>query len=348
MSETLKLFATGFVGAVTALVLLLGVRAMADGNPATDGVPRVIHYSGTLEHDGSAVNASATMQFRVFDGNTEVWTETQSVQVFAGRFSVLLGSTTPASAQALATAIGNADDLYLGITLKSPDGDVVLTNRQRFTPAPFSLWTTAAANFKVAGEVTQRLTVNGGDVTEAMDGFTLRLKSGGQTLLADGNEIDSNDHIYLNANSKNGVIAGGNLRMRGYDFTMVPNDPVPRGDGGRALVQYTDEVLVVNFDGDFAGGTEVDSNLNVTGTLQSGALTVNGAIASNNMSCRSGCANVARVEPPGGMVFGDWRGQAFCPANMYVCGIEQKVEGNQGSDSDDTAVNSVAVYCCPF
>jgi hypothetical protein len=337
MNETLKMFATGFVGAVTAFVLFVGVGALADGNPATDGVPRTIHYSGTLERDGAATNGAATMVFRVYDGSSEVWSETQAVQVYAGRFSVLLGSTTLVSAKNLETAINNADDLYLGITLKTDQGDVVLTNRQRFTPAPFALWSTAATNFKVAGEVTQRLTVNGGDVTDALDGFTLRLKNGNQTLVADGNEIDSNDTLYLNSNSKGGVVTGGNLRMKGYDFTIVPNDPAPRGDGGRALVHYAGDTLVVNFESDFAGGTKVDSNLNVTGTFESG-----------KMSCRDGCADVQWVEPPGGMAFGDWRGRRYCPARFYVCGMEQKVEGDQGSGGDDTAVNSVAMLCCPF
>jgi hypothetical protein len=45
--------------------------------------------------------------------------------------------------------------------------------------------------------------------------------------------------------------------------------------------------------------------------------------------------------------WGTWRGAAFCPENHYVCGIEQKVEPQQGN-GDDTAVNGVRVYCCPL
>jgi len=346
MNETFKLFATGFVGAVVALVLVIGVRALADGNPATDGVPRLIHYTGTLEKDGGVVNATLPMTFRVYDGNTEVWSETQTVQVFSGRFSVLLGSTTAQSAKNLETTIDNADDLSLGITLSSDGADVVLTNRQRFTPAPMALWTTAAANFKVAGEVNGGLTINGGD----NDGTyaTLKLKSGPQTLLADGN-----DHLYLNLNSLKGVITGSNLQMRGTDFTIVPADPAPRGDGGRALVLAATDRLIVNYGGDFAGGTEVNSNLKVSGTLDSGATTINGNLtahgtfASDRMTCRSGCADVQWIEPPGSGGWGYWRGQRYCPANFYVCGLEQKVEAPQG-DSDDTAMNAVAMLCCPF
>jgi hypothetical protein len=351
MNETLKLFVTGFVGAVTAFVMFVGVQAVADGNPATDTVPRLVHYTGTLERDGAAVNGTIAMTFRVYDGSTEVWSETQNVQVYAGRFSVLLGSTSAQKATALETAIDNADDLYLGITLATDAGDVALTNRQRFTPAPMALWTTAATNFKVAGQVNGGLTVSGSD----NDGTVaiLKLKNGDQTLLADGNEVDSNGTLYLNGNSKYGVIAGGDLRMRGTDFTIVPNDPAPRGDGGRALVQDTNEVLVVNYGADFAGGTRVASNLNVTGSVESGAATVNGNLtahgtfSSDRMNCRSGCADVQRIEPPGTASWGYWRGWKFCPANFYVCGIEQKVEDSQG-ESDDTGMNGLAMLCCPF
>ena len=352
MSETLKLFVTGFVGAVTAFVLFVGVRALADGNPATDSVPRLVHYTGTLERDGAAVNGALSMTFRVYDGATEAWSETQSVQVYAGRFSVLLGAASAQSAKNLETAIDNADDLYLGITLAADGGDVVLTNRQRFTPAPMALWTTAATNFKVAGQVNGGLVVSGSDNDGTV--AALKLKNGDQTLLADGNEIDSNGPLYLNANSKNPVYLGGNAVVKGYDVQIVPNDPAPRGDGGRALVQEPGEVLTVNYGGEFAGGVKVSSSLRVTGALESGALTANGdltahgALVSDKMNCRYGCADVGWVEAPGGMSFGSWRGRAYCPANFYVCGLEQKVEGNQGADSDDTAVNSVAILCCPF
>jgi hypothetical protein len=53
------------------------------------------------------------------------------------------------------------------------------------------------------------------------------------------------------------------------------------------------------------------------------------------------------VAAPGAAPWGTWKGPAFCPANYFVCGIEQKVEVQQGN-GDDTAVNGVRVYCCPL
>jgi hypothetical protein len=53
------------------------------------------------------------------------------------------------------------------------------------------------------------------------------------------------------------------------------------------------------------------------------------------------------ISPPGPGLWGTWHGPAFCPDNHYACGIEQKVEPQQGN-GDDTAMNAVRVYCCPL
>jgi hypothetical protein len=54
------------------------------------------------------------------------------------------------------------------------------------------------------------------------------------------------------------------------------------------------------------------------------------------------------VAVDGGAPWGDWRGATFCPDDHYVCGIEQKVELVQGTNRDDTAVNDLKLWCCPF
>ena len=54
-----------------------------------------------------------------------------------------------------------------------------------------------------------------------------------------------------------------------------------------------------------------------------------------------------RIEVNGGAGWGSWREASYCPANYYVCGLSQRVEGNQGR-GDDTALNSVALECCPL
>jgi len=141
----------------TVLITAIGVHA--DGDPTTDAVPRLIPYQGVLERDGQAISGNVDMVFTLYDGESgpEVWSETQTVSVYQGRFSVLLGGVSPQSSASLVTAVGNADDLHLGVSVDDGSGAVVLTNRKRFYPAAYALWTTAATDLSVAGS----LTVNG-------------------------------------------------------------------------------------------------------------------------------------------------------------------------------------------
>lgn len=54
-----------------------------------------------------------------------------------------------------------------------------------------------------------------------------------------------------------------------------------------------------------------------------------------------------RIEVDGGARWGSWREASYCPPNYYVCGLSQRVEGRQVR-GDDTALNSVALECCPL
>ena len=239
-----KTLAIAIGSSVATALLVTALTAYADGNPSTDQVPKLIPYQGTLEKDGTGVTGQVPMTFSLFDGSaatTAAWTEKQTVNVFAGRFLAMLGATSATSATNLAKTLTNADDVYLAVTLNTGSGDVPLSNRQRFLPTPYSLWTTASTNFK----------------TNSVD-------------------APSGVPLTLNAGTKTEVQVGGNLRLRGYDVTFSPLDAGPRGDGGRAVVQDTGDTLALNFNGDFAGGVRVDGAVNVPGNLTVGtSLSVN-------------------------------------------------------------------------
>ncbi len=409
--NTLVLVVTWLASACFTTLLIFSLRAFADGNPATDTVPRLVPYQGTLEKDGNAFNGQIDMVFRIYDGaaaTTAAWEETQTVTVYAGRFSVLLGSTSAASASNLATVMTAADDQYLGITLVTADGETALGNRQRFVPMPYALWSTAATHFRIGGDLTLggkvagHLNVygpdinftshpergNGGRALVHYDSDSLVLNfngdfSGGvqvssntrivgqdndgtnaalrvangttQVMLLDGNEIDAvgegNLDLWLNNNSTGAVRVGHDLRVGG--ILNVGGTDLRLAEQ-RALVRTAGDGLIINPAAEFGAGTAIESDLSVSGALSvnadttlSGDLSVDGAITGGHFACRDTACGAQVLDVAGGMGWGSWQGWTRCPANTYVCGLEQRVEGSQG-DNDDTAVNDIQILCCPF
>ena len=148
--------------------------AHADGDPATDAVPRLLPYQGQLELDGQPVNATGAnalhIGFLLFDGadaEAHVYRQDLVIQVYSGRFTATIGptGTNPAGEEVpIDRIITNADDLYLGMILLGnpgdPDDDIALSNRQRIHASPYAMWTTAATDLNVA-----RALVVGGNAT---------------------------------------------------------------------------------------------------------------------------------------------------------------------------------------
>jgi len=93
------------------------------------------------------------------------------------------------------------------------------------------------------------------------------------------------------------------------------------GDGGRALVHDTGDTLVVNKDGDFAGGTRVEGDtlvqggLNVAGNASAAALAVSGNVNAGSLTV-GGVTNA--FVPRGAILM--WSGtRASIPAGWALC-----------------------------
>ena len=56
---------------------------------------------------------------------------------------------------------------------------------------------------------------------------------------------------------------------------------------------------------------------------------------------------IKRVNVNGGGSWGSWERPSYCPENYFVCGLRQRVERSQGK-GDDTALNDIALECCPL
>ncbi len=157
MRQNYSALSMAILSSVITAVLISSVFAIADGNPATNDVPKLIPYRGTLEKDGVPFHGSIDMTFKLYDGadaTEPVWQESQSVNVFNGKFSVLLGITAGEDGDDnLWNVITNADKLYMEVSVNTGSGDVTLGNRQRFLPVPYAAWTTASTDFHIGNNL---------------------------------------------------------------------------------------------------------------------------------------------------------------------------------------------------
>lgn len=183
---------------IACLIGALANHAHADGDPATDAVPRMIPYQGILEIDGMPVDATGAdaipIRFALYDrpdGNEPVYAQRIDVEVYRGRFTATIGPTDD-TGRPIERVVRAADGLTLGMTLlgdpDDPNDDIEMANRQRLMATPYALWTTSAANFTVAADLTVdgdlRMSGGtldlGGGVLRGVSGFEgdLRLTNG--------------------------------------------------------------------------------------------------------------------------------------------------------------------------
>jgi microcystin-dependent protein len=98
------------------------------------GVPNTLNYQGTLTNNtGEPVTGSKTIVFKLYNvvsGGTALWTETKTVTVTNGNFSVVLGSTTPLTADKF------TGDTWIGIKVGT---DAEMAPRQKLTSVAYAL-----------------------------------------------------------------------------------------------------------------------------------------------------------------------------------------------------------------
>ena len=160
-----------------------------------------LSVQGTIQNfNGSAVdNGLYDVIFKLYTtdaGGAAVWSETQSVQVTGGVYSVLLGSVTPLTASFDQT-------YYLGITLP---GGPELTPRSRLTSSPYALSLIGQSNiFPSTGAV-------GAGTTTPTAGYQMHVKAvtGDGKLLVEGEN-----------NAKIDLKKGANTASITYDGTAI-------------------------------------------------------------------------------------------------------------------------------
>lgn len=246
--RSLRSAAAALALAAGGLAVGISVTSHADGDPATDGVPRVIPYQGVLELDGAPYNGDVEIIFTLHpasSGAATLWTETQSVSVYNGTFSVSLGTVAPIAATLLA-----ADSLWIGLNV---DG-VAMANRQRITPVPYALWSAQSSDFTVARDarVERNLSVIGTStvtgLTTANGGLTvagsLTLPTGSLTsaMLADGTvaNADLANNAVNSAKIADGAIATADLADGAVNSAKIADGAVNSADIADNSITRTD------------------------------------------------------------------------------------------------------------
>lgn len=197
-------------GSLTTALLLLTTGALASGDPSTDDVPRYVPYRGVLSHDGVPFTGGASLMLRLYDGAAAVdavWSERQTVNCYAGEFTALLGSGTGDGVAALSTVLAAAKDLYLGVSVVTPGGEVPLTERKRLVPLPYAAWAAEGTDFLVGDQLVlaSSKTVDAG----AADGVVVVRDDSAETLAMDGDELASTAKLTVGPTSGATRVEGG-------------------------------------------------------------------------------------------------------------------------------------------
>ena len=143
-----------------ALSLLVAGTARAD-------VPGLLSEDGYLtDASGAAANGTFTMTFSVYDsasGGNRLWTETQTVVVSAGYFSVTLGEIA-----ALPADLTTAAHLFVGLSVGT---DPEMSPRQSIVSVPYALAANVALD--VTGNIhPSSVTINGQVVIDGSGNWT--------------------------------------------------------------------------------------------------------------------------------------------------------------------------------
>jgi hypothetical protein len=138
-------------------------------------VPATINYQGVVaDSSGTLLGASAAINrkiiFRIFDastGGTRLWTEEQTVTIYKGEFSVLLGAGTTATGTAASEARPALDTVFTAagtnrfIEIMVDNGDAVInasdspiSPRQAITSAAFAFRSQVAESILSGSDLT--------------------------------------------------------------------------------------------------------------------------------------------------------------------------------------------------
>ena len=299
-------FLGSIIGGATVMGVFLATNSTLargtgpDTEYAADG--RVFPYRGYLELDGAAVDEAATFGVTLSNG-VESYTETHTdVLVYAGEFQLLIGGGASPSAPALPAWVYNTDNVTIALDVNGTP----MSNPQEIHPVPYAHWAAEGQDFFVEGVLEVDSIQSSGPAISTSAGTRHDWYIPGAPNGTPTEPYLALDHI--------GLEIGGNDLVLGVNSNR---DPGVR-TGQRALVHDTDDVLTVNFGGDFEGGVSVESDLSVSGRLRA-----------------TGPTRTVAMQRSGGREAAIMPGTTMCPDGEVLLGVE--VVTFQGGVSHDVA-----------
>tara|TARA_B100000508_G_scaffold122694_1_gene104949 strand:+ start:4023 stop:9425 length:5403 start_codon:yes stop_codon:yes gene_type:complete len=323
---------TGVLGVMLVVLLsalLLTFIPLSTTNAAFN---EQINYQGKLADNlGVPVaDSSYSMTFRLYtvaSGGSHIWTETQTVPVTSGLFSVMLGSSTAL------TGVDFNQTLYLGVNIA---GDGEMTPRKVLGAVPAAFEAQQLAGLAT----TSFLRADQADSLTATDSnplLTLTQNGTGDIL----NLFDGGSEVLT-------VLDGGNVGIG----TTTPSALLTVGDGVMSTVDGTNDLYVTDdleVDGSiYVAGTSIfDANIqaNAFKGFEDGDAVVAGDTnvrldldedndGSGSFIIRDGAnSNVFIINESGQVTTGEWNGTAL--TNAYV---SDTLTVGSGGSVDSTAL----------
>jgi hypothetical protein len=211
-------------------------------------VPKKINYQGFLEDSmGIPVDGEIRMTFAIYDtatGGDSLWSETRTVEVDNGRYSVILGEIEP-------IVLKKAKPYWLGITIETKPGSKELTSRVEITSVMYALFADKANR---ATRATRADTVT--DFSTDDDENTFAGKEAGEAN-TDG---FGNTFIGMDAGRANTTGFGNTFIGRGAGFTNT--DKWCHTFVGYGAGYHNDEGVYNTFIGETAGYENTDGHWN--------------------------------------------------------------------------------------
>ena len=198
--------------AVTAHALTGGVN--------TEPPPRIFPYQGYLEDMDGPVSGDRTVKFLITESTTEDcepesgacrWTTEIPVTFHNGYFYTELTG--------FPTGLFDENELYIRVGVYSegwPEDEsemVLLDGGQRLLATPYTITAQMA--------VPLLLKKGGADVGAGASGGALRIEESGNVLAIDGNEIQTNNTLHINLDTRQLTTLYGTVEVKGKLFTRT-------------------------------------------------------------------------------------------------------------------------------